>query len=347
MTSGVLGRAANRFLPGVLIASALLAACSAPNTTDFFGGEPPGGSGKGGRGGSGGNMAGSSGSGNAGSGTGGTTSAGGSAGTAGSTSGAAGSAGSEASGGTAGMETGGTAGMQTGGTAGMETGGTAGVAGTAGTAGDGSGGAAGSTAGTSGNEAGAGGMNEGGSGGTPVCVPEFERCDGLDNDCDHDIDESNVCPQDCVGAHFEGHDYLFCASDDSGPIGGGRTWSQARTVCITQAKVLVHLETEAEAKFVYSKLTELDFGLDAWMGATDRVVEDEWSWEGASTLDSVPFYDDDAGMAIDDFFVDWGEEEPDGEGDCGAIEDWGDEEFVWNDLSCSDPLAMLVCEGES
>lgn len=335
MSSGVFERATNRFLPGALIASALIAACSGPSENDFFGGDPPGASGNGG------SAASTSGSGNAGSETGGSTNNGGSAGTGGSASGTGGTAGSEASGGTAGSETGGTAGNQTAGTAGTEVAGTAGS--TAGTAGEGSGG----IAGTTGAEAGAGGVNEGGAAGAPVCVPEDERCDGLDNDCENGVDDGNACPDDCVGASYEGHDYLFCSSDNGGPLGGGRAWAQARTFCVAEDKVLVHLETESEAKFVYGKLVELDLGLDAWMGATDR-EEDEWMWEGTSMLDAVQFYDADTEMAIGGYFIDWREGEPndDGSEDCGVIEDQGDGTYLWDDRSCMQEQELFVCEGE-
>jgi hypothetical protein len=325
-----------------LIAGVLVAACSGPSENDFFGDDPPG------VGGSGGSGAGTGGSANAGSGTGGSTGKAGSAGSGGSMSGTGGSAGTEAKGGSAGTETGGTAGTETGGTAGTGSGGTAGGE-TGGTAGAETGGTAGTTGGSAGaNEAGAGGTNDAGAAGAPpTCVPEDERCDGIDNDCENGIDDGNVCPDDCVGAHFEGHDYLICPEENSGPLGGGRAWGQARTYCVMEDKVLVHLETEAEAKFVYAELAKLDLGLDAWMGATDR-EEDEWSWEGTTMLDLVQFYDADTEMAVDGFFIDWREGEPNDDGgeDCGAIEDQGDGTYLWDDRSCTEPLDLFVCEGE-
>lgn len=335
MTSGVLSRRANRFLSGALIASALVAACSSPRENDFFGDDPPGMSG------SGGSAAGTGGSGG--------TDTGGSAGSSGgSMSGAGGSAGTDAVGGSAGTETGGTAGGETGGTAGTGSGGTAGGE-TGGTGGTDTGGVAGTSAGTAGtSDAGSAGMNEAGAAGAPpTCVPEEERCDGIDNDCENGIDDGNVCPDECVGAHFEGHDYLFCPEESSGPLGGGRTWAQARMYCVMQDKVLVHLETEAEAKFVYAELAKLDLGLDAWMGATDR-VEDEWSWEGATMLDSVLFYDADSEMVVDGFFVDWREGEPNDDGgeDCGVIEDQGEGTYLWDDRACNEEQELFVCEGE-
>jgi hypothetical protein len=326
-----------------LIASALVAACSSPSENDFFGGDPPGTSG------SGGSAAGSGGS-SAVSGSGGGSGTGGSAGSSGgSVSGAGGSAGTT-TGGTAGSETGGTAGTG-GGTAGTG-GGSGGTAGgeTGGTGGTATGGVAGTSAGTAGtSEAGSGGTNEAGAAGAPpTCVPEEERCDGIDNDCENGVDDGNVCPDDCVGGHFEGHDYLFCPAENSGPLGGGRTWTQARTYCVAEGMVLVHLETQAETKFVYAELAKLDLGLDAWMGATDRLEEEEWAWEGATMLDSVLFYDADSGMAVDGFFVDWREGEPNdgGSEDCGVIEDQGDGTFLWDDRSCNEQQELLVCEGE-
>lgn len=323
----------------------LVAACSGPSENDFFGAP--------GVGGSGGSGAGSGGTANAGSGAGGAGKGGSAGSVGGAMSGVGGGAGTEAKGGAAGTETGGTAGTETGGTAGTGSGGTAGSE-TGGTAGTETGGVAGTTGGTAGsNEAGAGGTNDAGAAGAPptcappTCVPEDERCDGVDNDCENGIDDGNVCPDDCVGAHFEGHDYLICPEENSGPLGGGRAWGQARTYCVMEGKVLVHLETEAEATFVYTQLAKLDLGLDAWMGATDR-EEDEWSWEGTTMLDVVKFYDHDTEMAVDGFFIDWREGEPNDDGgeDCGAIEDQGDGTYLWDDRSCTEQLDLFVCEGE-
>lgn len=340
MSSGVFPRRTNRFLAGAAIASAFVAACSGPSETDFFGGEPRGASGQGG------STAGTGGSATPGGGSGGTDSGGGAG--SGGTAGSGGSAGTDATGGTAGAELGGTAGGGTGGTAGVSSGGTAGSE-AGGSAGSATGGVAGTTGGSAGaSEAGAGGMNEGGAaGGTPTCVPEDERCDGVDNDCDDQIDEGNVCPDDCIGGHFEGHDYLFCPAESSGPLGRGRTWERARTYCVMRDAVLVHLETEAKTKFVYAALAKLDVSGDAWMGATDR-VEDKWSWEGTTMLDTVLFYDDKTEKVVDGFYVDWREGEPndDGTEDCGVLEEQDDGTYLWDDRSCSEDLELFVCEGE-
>jgi hypothetical protein len=330
----------NRVVPFALVAAGLTA-CSGPSSNDFFGSEPPGASG------TGGNVAGMSGAAGSSGGSAGTPANGGSAGkggTAGSSmAGNGGSAGTETTAGTAGSSLGGTAGSEaTGGTAGTETAGTAGTE-----AGAGAGGSAGSTAGVGGTDAaGTGGMSEAGAGGATPCVPEDERCDGLDNDCENGIDDGNACPSGCTGGNFEGHDYLFCVAPNSGLM-NGRTWSAARTYCIGRDMLLVHLETEAEANFVYAGLTALDEEEHAWMGATDRSGEDNWVWEGATTLDVKPFYDAEEGMAIDGAFIDWREGEPndDGSEDCGVIENQSDGTWLWDDRACTQSLVLLVCEG--
>lgn len=330
-----------RIVPFALMAAAALVACSGPSSNDFFGGEPPGVNGKGGSSGGSGGSAGSSGGSGGSVTSGGSSGAGGTAGSSGAGSG--GSAGTETTGGSAGTSLGGTAGGEPmGGTAGTQTAGTAGT-----DAGSGAGGSAGSMAGTGGNDmAGAGGMNEAGAGGAAPCVPEEERCDGLDNDCENGIDDGNVCASGCTGGHFEGHDYLFCVAPRSGLM-NGRTWSAARTFCIGRDMLLVHLETELEATFVYAGLTALDEDEHAWMGATDRSGEDNWVWEGATTLDVTPFYDDEEEMAIEGAFIDWREGEPndDGTEDCGVIENQGDGTWLWDDRACTTSLELLVCEG--
>lgn len=254
--------------------------------------------------------------------------------------GAGASGGSSAGGeGTGGANTG-VAGAGGSGTGGASTGGAStGGASTGGTSAGGSG-----TGGDSGGTAGAG---AGGSGG---CSVSDEICDGLDNDCDEDTDEDDVCPTGCFGDTYQGSTYLFCdrppgqSGFDSRPA---RSWQQAMQYCLARDQVLVNIQTSAESDFVYAGLDELGGSGDIWMGATDQEQEDLWSWAlGMNTTSWEVFYDDDSEMVVDDAFIDWRSGEPNDQGseDCGVIEVQEEGGYLWDDRSCQTTFDRFVCE---
>jgi hypothetical protein len=342
----------------------LAVACSGSEDIDFF--EPSddsGGSSAGGTSGS----SGSSGSDSGGSSVGG-TSAGGTSGTGN------GGSGAEPTGGT-GADTGGTGaegGTMTGGTSSGGTSGDAGSGPTGGTAGDGMGGSAGkATGGTDMGGAGMGGASMGGAGmggagmggagmgggaGKGGCVPttpSTERCDGIDNNCSGAVDEGTACPDNCSGATYGGHAYMFCSFENaSGTTTRERAWTQAQTFCQTRGFDLVYIESSEENAYIVDWITRTGLEEPVWMGANDRDptigLSNEGTWIWGSTNNAVQFWEgDENGDPVMNRFSDWAQGEPNNSGneDCGLLAPEFD--FQWDDRACADTLPNFVCESSA
>ncbi len=93
-----------------------------------------------------------------------------------------------------------------------------------------------------------------------------EVCDGLDNDCDGDLDEN-----DCAGCvrrvrASDGHVYQFCSTV--------REWDAARSACVEMGYDLVVIDTRDEDEWLQSQI----ISGDAWIGLTDRGTEGMPVW---------------------------------------------------------------------
>ncbi len=235
-----------------------------------------------------------------------------------------------------------------GGTAGGGSSGTGGSGATSGSAGAGDAGAAQSAGGAgAGGEGGhaLAGADAGGAGGeggvTPCTSTGEERCDGLDNDCNGDVDDGETCPNDCFGvADDSGHGYMICNPLDAQEV----NYSVARAACQAQGFDLVIIETEAENNFLVGVINPLLNGEDTefWIGATDE-VEDAWFW-----VNGEQFYDHTTMMAVGDYVELWGPNRPN---DAGPGEDCGALIFnqlllhgLWNDLQCDGDPSSYICE---
>lgn len=251
----------------------------------------------------------------------GVTSVGGSSGGASSTGGTS-SGGAGAGGGSAGGAGGGssTGGGSTGGTSGGgSTGGASGIGGTSGSGGT-SGGGSGGTAGVSG--AGSGGVSGGGtagasgSGGQGGCTTTnggFESCDGLDNNCDGDIDELG-CPATCRGVIYGGNGYMFCDAE--------LDWWTAKQECETDGMHLAKIDNSQENTFLGDEAYQGSSSL-IWTGGYDD-PSDGWVW-----YDGSPFG-----------WINWASGEPaPGKRDCTQLLD----DYTWGTKLC-DSSARYVCE---
>ncbi len=166
------------------------------------------------------------------------------------------------------------------------------------------------------------------SGGSLGCDDDpasaVEVCDGVDNDCDLQIDEGDTCAP-CIRHNRGTRIYLFCPT----PVG----WTLAEATCQMLGYELVTIEDGAENEWVMS--TALATADEDWyIGINDRGVEGVWAWSSGS----MTTYDH------------WASGEPNNymahNFDCGVIEDgegaFEDREF-WADRRCSDTI-RFICE---
>ncbi|HEY8946982.1 MAG TPA: C-type lectin domain-containing protein, partial [Polyangiaceae bacterium] len=114
--------------------------------------------------------------------------------------------------------------------------------------------------------------SEAGSGGNATCTPTgTELCDGLDNDCNAEIDEGKSCPANCTGQALNGKGYMFCDVE--------RSFSSASTACGNADMRLVWIESAAENTAILNAAESLGFVSERiWLGGTDRDSEGEWQW---------------------------------------------------------------------
>ena len=197
---------------------------------------------------------------------------------------------------------------------------------------------------------------DGGALGPPTCTPTpgaQERCDGLDNDCDGQIDPEDTCAADCRGFAIASSGYMFCAD--------GEAMDAAQFRCQLDNMRLAWLETAAESRAVAEVLAALGDvpglpGADAQrptrIGATDEAAEGDWSWSAFDGFNGGAFAfwsGGPDGSPVGGAFANWAPGKPnnldEGE-DCGVLLVFDGEDGEagqWNDIYCSVDYAF-VCE---
>jgi hypothetical protein len=163
---------------------------------------------------------------------------------------------------------------------GGETASTLGTGGLSSTASGGAGGETSSSGGSSSggetSSGGVGGSTAPGSGGTGGVTCAAERCDGLDNDCNDEVDDDDVCEDGCVGFAIAGRGYMYCAAR--------LTWEDAAERCEQDDMHLAWVDSESENDELFSNAAAAyAVGEDgplqarAWLGARDA-TEGQWRW---------------------------------------------------------------------
>jgi len=252
-----------------------------------------------------------------------------------------------------------------GGAGGATVGGSGGTMADGGTTASGGGAATGATGGSSevggsggkaGSSAEGGSQTVGGTGGTAGtagCVMETERCDGIDNDCDDDIDEGAVCPDGCSVEVYDDHRYILCIAASKAD---GVTTDDAAARCDDLAHELdfaasFHLtaiESQAENDFLRTWLGDSLSGTAVvWIGANDRTEENTWVWD--FDPDGEQFFvgaTGGGGTPYKNRYNDWYPGSPrslNGEDqDCGSFDTGLD--LHWDDRSCDSVELGFICE---
>lgn len=180
------------------------------------------------------------------------------------------------------------------------------------------------------------------------CVPEAERCDGRDNDCDQLIDETGACASDCAGLLLQGRSAMYCA-------GAGHTFAVAQSRCAAEGMRVLRIESAPENDALvqglaplYDELSTLvEEQASVWLDAQDVTTEGTWLWvtEGTSFWLGAA-----AGAAQNGAYVNWASGKPNNSGsgageDCAVVyvNSGPDPVGSWNDHAC-DTLHSFLCE---
>ncbi len=162
-----------------------------------------------------------------------------------------------------------------------------------------------------------------------------ETCDGLDNDCDEEIDEReagvDTC-EDCTHvSRPSGTTYQLCRT--------GLSWLAAEAACedLGDGYHLASISGGSEDAFLGEAMDEVNSSEDWWIGLNDRDTEDSFEWSNGeafsygATLRSGP---------------PWAVAQPnnDDPGPQNCVEK-GTDERLWNDDACVE-TNFFACELE-
>ncbi|HEY6726408.1 MAG TPA: C-type lectin domain-containing protein [Polyangiaceae bacterium] len=210
--------------------------------------------------------------------------------------------------------------------------------------------------------------SSGATSGGDTCTEETEICDGLDNDCDGDVDPDDVCGWDagCEGFAIDGRGYMFCGR----PLGV----DEATTRCADQGMTLVQIDSKEENQALVADADERwnseggsggnsdggNWGGTRsggpgeeqqqpafWTGGSDDDSEETWIWVGSGTAFWKGGVD---GMSVGEAYTNWGIGRPNEANDtpenCAAVYfRMGADGPIgtWNDLECADGYPF-ICE---
>ena len=164
---------------------------------------------------------------------------------------------------------------------------------------------------------------------------------------------------------YDGHTYQIVKS--------AKTWTAAATDAASRSLngvqgSLVRIDSQAEndtintqlhqqittSEYQYTKANDGGGGAYVWIGATDKVTEGTWLWDGRNSGTGVQFWQgkgkNSGGSAVGNLYNNWGSSgvEPDdynGSQDCAGLclNSWPyGSTGQWNDVNISDPLYYVV-----
>ena len=141
-----------------------------------------------------------------------------------------------------------------------------------------------------------------------------EVCDGVDNNCDGQVDPATTCP--CDSDVYDGHVYLFCQSV--------KNWYDASNACQSYGNFsLVEIEDDVENDWIWQKVQSVASGY--------------WWWIGYTNINAYPWQEPSGGWTwgnSSDTYTNWANGQPDdywGNEDCAHM--YGSS-GTWNDLDC-------------
>lgn len=146
-----------------------------------------------------------------------------------------------------------------------------------------------------------------------------EVCDGVDNNCNQETDEDDVCwTGDCATVvTADGSVLLFCPDE--------QTWWGAQSTCEENGGHLASIHDDVEQAFISNMLWQFDEG-SWWIGGTDQWQEGSFKWKDDSPFD----------------YTHWTANEPNNynlDEHCVEMAEWAS--YSWNDRPCWSQLPFI------
>ncbi|MBM76297.1 MAG: hypothetical protein CMK59_12910, partial [Proteobacteria bacterium] len=149
-----------------------------------------------------------------------------------------------------------------------------------------------------------------------------EECDGIDNNCNGDIDTNALCKAEisaCRLRRLDGSSYLFCRQN--------QTWSVAKGECASLGYYLASVDDATEDEWIDDKIDGFNESAQWWIGYNDLTVEGYWDWDGPYST-----------------YTNWAAGEPNNANsneDCALLNTSSD--GTWSDADCQ-TSTFFVCE---